>query len=256
MYRSFLVTLIFTVLAMSHVDARMTRHHVPYFLSANHPTLHSIVRLTWRSCRTGPEFRVDAYDDSGAFRGTLKIPYSHGPNGCGEIVEFNSFDLENGNPNKGFIGVGQGVGDWQLFIESTHPVVKVSSYVSTEDGFMVPMHDTVPFHEDTDGRHITTFNFADAEHEGRLRIINPNDLSINRSDSFDECSHPEQTGSASAKRRSPARVYHGQCDAAIPSANICLNEFLSIWPRGIAWRNSVLQYQHLCSYRANAHSTT
>lgn len=178
MHRFFPVALIFTVLAISLADARTTRHHVPYFLSASHPTLHSIVRLTWRSCRISPAFTVDAYDDSGAFRGTMEIPYSHGPHGCGEIVEFNSSDLENGNSDKGLVGIGRGIGDWQLFIESTSPVVTVSSYVSTEDGFLVAMHDTVPFHEESHSTHITTFNFADAEHEGRLRIINPSDLSI------------------------------------------------------------------------------
>lgn len=178
MHRFCPLALIFTVLTISLADARTTRHHVPFFLSASHPTLHSIVRLTWRSCRTKPAFTVDAYDDSGAFRGTLDIPWSEGPNGCGEIVEFNSFDLENGNTDKGLVGIGQGTGDWQLFIESTHPVVMVSSYVSTEDGFLVAMHDTVPFHEDSHSTHITTFNFADAKHEGRLRIVNPSDLSI------------------------------------------------------------------------------
>ena len=166
------------LLAMSPADARTPHHHVPYFLSASHPTLHSIVRITWRTCRIKPSFTIDAYDDSGAFGGTLEIPWREGPSGCGEIVELNSYDLENGNPEEGWDGVGQGVGDWQLFITTPHPDIVVTSYVSTQDGFLVAMHDTVPFNEDTNGNFITTFNFADASHEGLLRIINPNDRSI------------------------------------------------------------------------------
>lgn len=80
------------------------------------------------------------------------------------------------------------------------------------------------------------------------------DMNNNGSDSFNECSHPEQTGSAPAKRRSPTRVCQGPCEAAIPPANICLNEFFSIEPKGTAWRNSVPQYQDLCGCGAIAHS--
>ena len=159
-------------------DAHITRHHIPYFLSTNHDSLHSVIRLTWASCSSKPNFLIRAYDDSGVFRGMLDIPWSEGPRGCGEIVEFNSDDLENGNLDKGIIGIGQGEGDWQLFIEADAPYVSVSSYVSTEDGFLITMHDTVPFYDYRDSYHVTTFNFADAVHESRLRIINPNDTPI------------------------------------------------------------------------------
>ncbi len=150
--------------------AHVTRHHIPYFLAADHPTLHSLVRVTWRTCRRKPDFTIRAYDDSGAFRGIVEFPWDPGPGGCGRnVVEFNSEDLER--------GIGSGEGDWQLFVDSTHTLVNVTSFVSTEDGFMVPMHDTLPFIEDKNGYHVIRFDFGDT-HEARLRIINPNNETV------------------------------------------------------------------------------
>ena len=160
------------------------RYRVPYFLANDHPILHSIVRITWGHwiipCDDPkPSFSISAYDDTGMLRGTINLPWQDGPGGCGKIVEFNSHDLENGNADIGMTGIGPGEGDWQLIIESQFPT-HVSSYFSTEDHFLIPMHDVVPpgnYYADSD-YHITTFYVGDAKHESYLRIINPNDYPV------------------------------------------------------------------------------
>lgn len=63
----------------------------------------------------------------------------------GAAVQFNSTDLENGNPDKGIAdGVGQGMGTWRLEIESDADI-EVRSYLRTRrDGFLTPMTGTAP----------------------------------------------------------------------------------------------------------------
>lgn len=58
-------------------------------------------------------------------------------------IHFNSGDLELGSQSKGLVGVGQGVGDWRLVIE-TDADLDVMAYVRTEDGFVTSLHDEVP----------------------------------------------------------------------------------------------------------------
>ena len=111
--------------------------------------------------------------------GPIEIPWLPGPGGCGEIVKFNSEDLENGSPDKGLSeGVGPGDGDWQLFIGSTESV-DVLSYVRNSDGFLTAMHDVVPFSESENAYIVRTFNPArNVNQRSWLRIINPNDYAI------------------------------------------------------------------------------
>ncbi len=155
------------------------QYHVPYFLSARHVTRQSFLRIVWRTCRKKPNFSILAVDDSGLSYGPIEIPWLPGPRGCGEIVKFNSEDLEYGNPDKGLSeGVGTGNGDWQLFIGSPS-AVDVLSYARTSDGFLTAMHDVVPFSEDDNSYVVRTFNPGrNVNQRSWLRIINPNDYSI------------------------------------------------------------------------------
>ena len=158
------------------------KYHVPYFLSAasNHGAQESFVRIVWPSCRTRPDLTITAVDDGGKSYGPIEVPWRPGPSGCGEIVNFNSRDLEDGNPEKG-VGEGIGapdVGDWQLFIESTSPVT-VASYIRTSDGFLTSMNDVAPWYPERRAYYVSTFNPARNQNQrSRLRIINPNAADI------------------------------------------------------------------------------
>ena len=146
------------------------------------PAQQSFLRVVWPSCRTRPDLTITAIDDAGDIYGPVQIPWRSGPHGCGQIVAFNSHDLERGNPDKGLSpGVGRGSGGWQLFIDSTEDV-NVSSYVRTGDGFLTSMHDTVPFDEDRNAYVVQTFNPGrNVNQRSALRLVNPNDISVGMS---------------------------------------------------------------------------
>lgn len=149
-------------------------YHVPLFVSADHSNLTSFMRITHHTCKVRPSLTIHAVDDSGEEFGPVEIPWRAGPYGCGQIVKFNSRDLERGNVERGLHGaLGNGEGNWQLFIESTAPV-QVMSYVRSADGLVAPMHDTVPFWEGRNSYFIGTFNPArNTNQRSILRIINP-----------------------------------------------------------------------------------
>ena len=88
-----------------------------------------------------------------------------------ETRHFNSEDLENGNAAKGIIaGVGAGMGDWRLEVESTLPL-EVLAYVRTTDGFLTSMHDRA---RKPGRRHLVpTFNPGSNRNQvSKLRIVN------------------------------------------------------------------------------------
>ena len=66
---------------------------------------------------------------------------------------------------------GAGSGDWRLALTSDLEL-DVSAYVTTGDGFLAPMHVTVPREGLT--HRVAIFNPADeVDHTSRLRLINP-----------------------------------------------------------------------------------
>ena len=97
--------------------------------------LQGFVRVINESDREGT-VRVRAIDDAGEEYDPLTLAI-----GAGEVVHFNSNDLESGNAAKGLTG-GPGKGDWRLAFE-TGLDVQVLGYVRTPDGFLTSMHDTV-----------------------------------------------------------------------------------------------------------------
>ena len=175
-------------------DDHPYQYHVPYFLSARHGTRQSFLRIVWRTCRKKPNFSVLAVDDSGLSYGPIEIPWLPGPTGCGEIVKFNSEDLEDGNPDKGLSeGIGPGDGDWQLFIGSPSSV-DVLSYVRTSDGFLTAMHDVVPFNESENAYVVRTFNPGrNVNQRSWLRLINPHDHPVHVSVN---AQHDQQVGNS------------------------------------------------------------
>ena len=138
---------------------------VPLMLAA-HPSRQGFARIVNESDESG-SVRVFAFDDGGHAPEPIDIRL-----GGGQVVHFNSNDLEDGNPNKGIErGVGAPVqGDWRLDVETALPV-RVLAFVRTSDGFLTAMHDVLPRN---DGRLVAqTFNpGSNIDQESKLRLVN------------------------------------------------------------------------------------
>ncbi len=136
------------------------------FPAAADPFRQGFMRVINRTLATAV-LRVDAFDTGGTPRGpaTLEV-------GAGQAAQFNSDDLEAGNPDKGLAnGVGPGDGDWRLaFPDSGN--TQVLSYVRTTDGVVTSMHELAPM---TDaGYRVVFFNpGSNLNQASLLRLINP-----------------------------------------------------------------------------------
>ena len=142
---------------------------VPLFPAASDPFgRQGLVRVVNRTNSAG-EVRVKAHDDTQWDYAALVLPI-----GPGETVQFDSNDLEQGNPGKGFSGgTGSGQGDWRLELSSDVDI-EVLSYVRAWDGLLSPMHDVVPSEADGTRHRVAMFNLEVSEEQARvLRLINP-----------------------------------------------------------------------------------
>ena len=82
---------------------------------------------------------VEAWDDAGDSYGPLEFILR--PRAA---LEFNSNDLELGNPDKGpYGGLGDGEGNWRLAFSSDEPI-SIAGYLRASDGFQTSMHAVVP----------------------------------------------------------------------------------------------------------------
>ncbi|MDP1696623.1 MAG: hypothetical protein Q8L45_02370 [Xanthomonadaceae bacterium] len=126
------------------------------------------VRLVNRENRSG-EVRVWGVDDDGR-RSTGTMTLTLAPN---ESRQFNSLDLENGNPDKGLSGsLGVGSGNWRLLLQSDLNLLPMA-LIRTPDGFLTTIHDIVS----GSGliTQVPTFNPAEnLKQVSSLRLINPN----------------------------------------------------------------------------------
>ena len=87
----------------------------------------------------GGTVSVEAIDDRGLSGGSLTVAV---PPGAG--VQFNSDDLEQGNPDKGLSGrVRNGRGNWRLLVDGEFDF-ELLSYIRTDEGFLTSMHDLAP----------------------------------------------------------------------------------------------------------------
>ena len=96
---------------------------------------------------------------------TLTVP-------AGAAVQFNSTDLEDGNPDNIADGVEQGMGSWRLELESAAGI-EVRSYLRIRsDGFLTPMTGAAPRIGTV--HRVAFFNPAsNTEQVSVLRIVNP-----------------------------------------------------------------------------------
>ena len=147
-------------------EGATTTHDVPLFPATTDPRRQGFARIVNRSDEAGT-VRIDAFDDAGERYGPLTLDV-----GAGESVHFNSSDLEDGNPAKGWAdGVGTGTGDWRLTLGSRLDL-RVLSYIRTHDGFLTAMHDLAP--HTAAGHSVAFFNpGGNASQVSRLRLINP-----------------------------------------------------------------------------------
>ena len=114
-------------------------HAVPLFLSASNPLQRqSFLRVVNRSDRAG-SVRIQAFDQSEFSYEPVTLSLAPG-----QARQFNSQDLETGNPGKGLEGsTGAGHGDWRLELTSELDI-QAMAYVRTTDGFVTSMHDLAP----------------------------------------------------------------------------------------------------------------
>ena len=111
--------------------------------------------------------RIDAYGDTGVRRGPATIDIA-----AGTSAQFNSDDLEAGNPAKGLTDrIGPGDTDWRLaFLGDLD--VQVLSYIRTTDGFVTTMHELAPLTES--GQRVAFFNpGSNVNQVSLLRLANP-----------------------------------------------------------------------------------
>ena len=153
-----------------------TAHRIPLVLSASDARgRQGIVQVRNRSVRAA-EVQIVAVDDSGREYGPLSLFVE--ANGT---AEFDSDDLENGNPESGLYGsTSQGVGDWRLEL-SSEVEIEARSFVRTADGLLMPMHDVVA--SEGNRHRVPIFHPGSQwDQESRLRLINsgqvPADVSI------------------------------------------------------------------------------
>ena len=158
-------------------------YSVPLLPASSDPSgRQGLVRVINRTDTPG-EVHIRAFDDTQWDHAPLVLSL-----GAGEAVQFDSNDLEQGNPDRGLAGgTGLGEGDWRLELSSELDI-EVLSYVRAWDGLLTPMHDIVPG-EDAQYR-VANFNAqADPDQESRLRLINPGStpaqVTISGADSLD-----------------------------------------------------------------------
>ena len=139
---------------------------VPLIVSASDSMRQGFVRIINESEESG-SVRIIAIDDGGNAASPIEIQL-----GARQAFHFNSRDLEDGNANKGIVGVGSPMqGDWRLDIEASLDV-QVLGFMRTTDGFLTAMHDVLP--RDAEGRLVVkTFNpGSNMNQESKLRLVN------------------------------------------------------------------------------------
>ncbi len=144
-------------------------HFVSLFPSASDKfRRQGFVRVINRSSESG-DVQIEVADDSSRRYELLSLSMS-----AEEAVQFNSDDLELGNPSKGLsAGVGPGIGDWRLRLRSTSLDIEVLAYIRTEDGFLTAMHDVLP-HAHWRYQRVATFNPGSNPNQvSSLRLVNP-----------------------------------------------------------------------------------
>ena len=164
------------LLAQAPAGLAQQQHSLPLVNSADSAQT-GLVRVINRSDEAGT-VRIHAVDDDGDRFGPVDLSI-----GRLATVQFNSTDLEDGNPGRGLSGgVGDGDGDWRLELTSDLDI-EALAYIRTDAGFVTTMHDVAqvelveggPFGVGDSLLHrVQFFNPGrNSSQVSRLRLINP-----------------------------------------------------------------------------------
>lgn len=119
----------------AHADGAQ---EVPLFPGSSKPNRQGFVRVINRSDEEA-SIDIEASDASDRNYGPLTLTVA-----ANAAVQFDANDLELGNAEAGLSGgVGAGDGDWRLALSSDLDF-EVLAFTRAEDGFLTPMHATVP----------------------------------------------------------------------------------------------------------------
>ena len=162
---SVLGSLVFALTLLCCQAARAAEHEIPLFISASNAMQEGFARIVNHSDASGT-VSIRAFDDSGRAFGPTTLSLN-----AWEAKHFNSEDLEMGSSSKGISGIGGGMGDWRLVLESDLDI-EVLAYVRTTDGFLTSVHDKV---RQPSSRHLVPiFNPGSNRNQvSKLRLINP-----------------------------------------------------------------------------------
>ena len=132
----------------------------------------SFVRVVNRSNESGRVI-VTGIDDDGRSSPRPTIRFDLGPQ---QAKQFNAFDIENGNPDKGLIGtLGRAEGRWRLVISSDLPL-EVMNLLRTHGGFLTNLSDAAP-NPSRFSSEVPLFHAAaDTQQRSLLRIVNLDDI--------------------------------------------------------------------------------
>ena len=142
--------------------------HVNLFPSASDPLgRQGYVRMTNRSEVAGV-VNILAYDDTDTQYEPVRFPLDPGV-----TADFNSDDLELGNPDKGLAGsTGAGTGAWRLILSSDTIDFDAYFYLRASDGLLTTMHEEAPRKNEV--HRVAYFNHGDnALTTSVLRLVNP-----------------------------------------------------------------------------------
>ena len=158
-------SLVFALTLLCCQAARAAEHEIPLFISASNAMQEGFARIVNHSDESGT-VSIRAFDDSGRAFGPTTLSLN-----AWEAKHFNSEDLEMGSSSKGINGIGGGMGDWRLVLESDLDI-EVLAYVRTTDGFLTSVHDKV---RQPSSRHLVPiFNPGSNRNQvSKLRLINP-----------------------------------------------------------------------------------
>ncbi len=147
-------------------DGRGVRH-VAFLPPASDPYgRQGFVRVANLSGRAGT-VAIRAFDDGDARYEPLALRL-----GAGGAAQFNSDDLELGNPRKGLTGsTGSGTGAWRLELSGAGIEFEAGAYVRHADGFLTAVQAVAP---SVDGVHrVATFNpGSNTRQVSVLRLVN------------------------------------------------------------------------------------
>ena len=190
-------------------EARTT-HSIPLLPAASDRVQQGFVRIVNRS-RTDGTVQLTAIDDAGAAQDPIMLTIP-----SRRTLHFNSEDLEQGNPQKGFDeGIGEGAGDWRLELVSSLDL-RPQAYARSRggDGVITSLQG---LGGKADELYVSFFNHAaNTRSRSLLRLINPNDRRVEVTiEGRDDQGQPAPRGRVSLRMapRSAMRISAQQLEA-------------------------------------------